>query len=114
MRPNMTSGAREAVARALAKPIPLGSSLTQADYVLAALAPIIAAEIRAWAEEIHDGSDPYGDTRFQLVTEGGADTIASRICGGGERCGKSVSLPGMLPGITKSCVLDPSHKGECQ
>jgi len=86
-------GAREAVARAIAA-IMCGEYCTQdgvvipcqecvddflldADAALAALAPIIAAEIRAWAE-----TGLKGATRLQNSLNHDADAIASRICGG--------------------------------
>jgi len=95
-------GAREAVARALGVDCgmaedgySLGDLLATADVVFAALRPIIAAEIRAWAEGV---KAPGGEVHW-LVEELGvpetasgvvmalnsltqaADAIASRICG---------------------------------
>jgi hypothetical protein len=68
-----------------------------ADYALAALAPIIAAEIRAWAEGERDAYLPdftFGGQLDRARTGGrlaqlelidrDAPAIASRICGGGE------------------------------
>lgn len=95
----MSAEAREAVARALnampadARPSELVNR-DRADRALAALQPIIAAEIRAWAEA---GHAPGGNIHW-LVEELGApetaagaaialnnltasaDAIASRIC----------------------------------
>ena len=72
--------AREAVARIFAdRPFtvdPWEMWTDEADAVLAALAPIIAAEIRAWARETATDS-----TIDQLIAD--ADAIASRICGSG-------------------------------
>ena len=73
----MSNDAREAVARALAEQCDSGSAdywdmwVKDADAAIAALKPIIVAEIRAWAEEL-DG------------VWINADSLASRICGGGE------------------------------
>ena len=100
-------GAREAVARKLFDvyadelghadaewddegPMSQDDWCRDADSVLAALAPIIAAEIRATAEAHARAwqhvSDQFSDgvraEARMMIT--GADGIASRICGGGE------------------------------
>ena len=78
----MSAEAREAVEQTL---IHTQGALTfdgQADAVLAALRPIIAAEIRAWAEE-YTGGSTTSDTAIRVLTAD-ADVIASRICGGGQ------------------------------
>jgi hypothetical protein len=51
----------------------------KADEILAVLAPIIAAEIRAWAEQI-DADLGESEATIALISD--ADPIASRICGG--------------------------------
>jgi hypothetical protein len=86
-----TSGAREVVARAMAGPKAATDWklwLDDADDALAALAPIIAAEIQAWADlgfsAIATRKHPV-DQAARLVLEtltADADAIASRICGG--------------------------------
>jgi hypothetical protein len=93
------SGAREAVARAILGQSGLCSctacsakALDNADAALAALRPIIAAEIRAWADE-EIGSvasiGPVGYIQGQLdcleIVGSNSDEIASRICGEGEQ-----------------------------
>jgi hypothetical protein len=101
------SGAREAVARAIyeqavvshfpnARPWDLleegvrQSWYPRVDVMLAALAPIIAAEIRAEAQRQHDNwDDPtsayWCPARLGITAmSDAAETIASRICGGGE------------------------------
>jgi hypothetical protein len=57
-----------------------------ADYALAALAPIIAAEVRAWAEEAEprahfDSTYAMGMRDSLKLFNDDAETIASRICG---------------------------------
>jgi hypothetical protein len=74
------SGAREAVARILRERYPLhsnGFNDETADDVLTRLRPIIAAEIRAWANGEFEAYDRADMDRF--------DAIASRICGEGEQ-----------------------------
>jgi hypothetical protein len=85
--PTTLGGAREAVTRAIECAITGPDDLPDygliaADAALAALKPIIATEIRAWAEnEMGQWATPHGVIR-SLDAE--ADRIASRICGGGE------------------------------
>jgi hypothetical protein len=78
------SEAREAVEQTL---IHTQGALTfdgQADAVLEALRPIIAAEIRAWAETERRACPDYDfggrETANNLTND--ADLIASRICEG--------------------------------
>jgi hypothetical protein len=103
------SGAREAVARALYRsqmaymqgscrewddlePELQSNWLDSAADSLAILAPIIAAEIRRWADE-EIGSvasiGPVGYIQGQLdcleIVVSNSDAIASRICGEGEQ-----------------------------
>jgi hypothetical protein len=86
-----TGGAREVVARILRERYPLhsnGFNDETADDVLTRLRPIIAAEIRAWADE-EIGSvasiGPVGYIQGQLdcleIVGSNSDAIASRICG---------------------------------
>jgi len=94
----MSSGAREAVARAIGAEVYNGAenddlslSARATEAALAALAPIIAAEIRAWAKAEEDRLEKRGcywasgvyDTAENLNLE--AEQIASSICGGGEK-----------------------------
>ena len=99
-RTTMSSDAREAVARAIinapcCSPVPKEScddcELIATDAALAALAPIIAAEIRAWAErETKAWADTVSGDFLEGAEEavkslaGDADAIASRICGGSD------------------------------
>lgn len=80
-----TNGAREAVTRAVYGVLPFD---WQADAILAALKPIIAAEIRAWAERGLSGSNEINSHYWRGVSftlgalKSDAPAIASRICGG--------------------------------
>lgn len=84
------SGAREAVARLIAfGPDNWPIYLEDADEILAALRPFIAAEIRAWAAIGMARLDPGYGTRDYVnghrdrltAVFRDADAIASRICG---------------------------------
>ena len=88
-------GAREVVARALAEQCDSGSAdywdmwVKDADAAIAALKPIIVAEIRAWAERglsvtSRDSAHPVEKGAILVLDTllRDADEIASRICGG--------------------------------
>jgi hypothetical protein len=95
----MSAGAREAVARKLfdvyawelgnadaewdnESPMSQDDWRRDADRILAALAPIIAAEIRAYADRPGETDPGVAVACRQFMKD--ADAIASRICGGGE------------------------------
>jgi hypothetical protein len=93
LKTSNNGGAREVVARAIAvdaggpTALPTATAYGIADAALEALRPIIAAEIRAWADE-EIGSvasiGPVGYIQGQLdcleIVGSNSDAIASRIC----------------------------------